>query len=158
MANEIERKFLVKNDTDIDALGNPTRITQGYLSSVKERTVRVRVKGDKGFLTIKGIGNKSGTTRYEFEKEITLQEANDLMNICEPGVIDKTRTNVSVGSHTFEVDCFFGDNEGLIVAEVELSSEDEVFEKPEWLGEEVTGDPKYYNSMLMKTPYKEWKK
>lgn len=158
MANEIERKFLVKPETDIDSLGTPKRITQGYLSSIKERTVRVRIKSEKGFLTIKGIGNQSGTTRYEFEKEISVKEAQELMNICEPGIIDKTRTNVSVGDHTFEVDRFFGDNEGLIVAEVELASEHESFQKPEWLGEEVTGDAKYYNSMLMKSPYKEWKK
>ena len=156
MANEIERKFLVKADTDIDSLGAPMRIVQGYLSSVKERTVRVRIKGDKGFLTIKGMGNDSGTTRYEWEREITIPEAEDLLKIVEPGTIDKTRTCVSVGNHTFEVDRFFGENDGLIVAEVELGSEEEVFEKPAWLGEEVTGDVKYYNSMLMKTPYKNW--
>jgi adenylate cyclase len=156
MAQEIEKKFLVKSGTNIDQLGDATRITQGYLSSVKERTVRVRVKGEKGFLTIKGMGNDSGASRYEFEKEISVNDAQDLLNICEPGVIDKTRTNVASGKHTFEVDCFFGENEGLVVAEVELTSEDESFEKPAWLGEEVTGDPKYYNSMLMKTPYSTW--
>lgn len=156
MAQEIERKFLVKSGTNIDSLGDAQRIIQGYLSSVKERTVRVRVKGDKGFLTIKGIGNASGASRYEFEKVITVDEANELFNICEPGIIDKTRTKVPAGKHTFEVDRFFGDNEGLVVAEIELEEEGESFERPEWLGEEVTGDPKYYNSMLMKTPFKDW--
>jgi adenylate cyclase len=156
MAQEIERKFLVKADTDIDALGKPTRIVQGYLSSIKERTVRVRVKGDKGFLTIKGIGNASGASRYEFEKEISVQEAQDLLSICEPGVIDKTRTNVALGNHTYEVDKFYGENEGLTVAEIELNTEDEKFEKPSWLGDEVTGEVKYYNSMLMKAPFNTW--
>lgn len=106
MAQEIERKFLVKSGTNIDSLGDAQRIIQGYLSSVKERTVRVRVKGDKGFLTIKGIGNASGASRYEFEKVITVDEANELFNICEPGIIDKTRTKVPAGKHTFEVDRF----------------------------------------------------
>jgi adenylate cyclase len=156
MAQEIERKFLVAGEFK-SSVSKETRITQGYLSSVPERTVRVRVKGDKGFLTIKGIGNASGASRYEWEKEIAVEEVKELLEICEPGVIDKTRFLVKSGNHTFEVDEFYGDNEGLTVAEVELSSEDEVFEKPEWLGEEVTGDPKYYNSMLMKNPYKNWK-
>ena len=129
---------------------------QGYLSSVPERTVRVRVKGEKGFLTVKGIGSESGASRYEWEKEITVEEANELMKICEPGVIDKTRYLVKVGNHTFEVDEFYGENQGLIIAEVELQSEDEAFEKPQWLGQEVTGYTKYYNSMLMKNPYKSW--
>ena len=135
-----------------------TRITQGYLSSVPERTVRVRVKGEKGFITIKGIGSASGASRFEWEKEIPVAEVQDLLQICEPGVIDKTRYLVEVGEHTYEVDEFYGDNEGLVVAEVELSSEDEGFVKPEWLGEEVTGDMKYYNSMLIKKPYKNWVK
>lgn len=157
MAQEIERKFLLKAGTDISKMGNTTRIVQGYLSSVKERTVRVRIKGDQGFLTIKGIGNKSGASRFEFEKEISIQEAQDLLEICEPGVIDKTRTSIKVGRHLFEVDCFYGENEGLVVAEVELESEDESFERPQWLGQEVTGDTRYYNSMLMRNPYKNWK-
>ena len=155
MAQEIERKFLVKGDFK-PFVEKSTRIVQGYLSSVPERTVRVRIKGDKGFLTIKGIGNESGASRFEWETEITKTDAENLLKICEPGVIDKIRHLVKAGKHTYEVDEFFGDNEGLIVAEVELSSEDEAFEKPEWLGEEVTGDPKYYNSMLMKNPYKNW--
>lgn len=156
MAQEIERKFLVSGDFKSDAF-KATRITQGYLSSVPERTVRVRVKGDKGFITIKGIGNASGASRFEWEKEIPVEDVKALLEICEPGVIDKTRYLVKAGEHTYEVDEFYGDNEGLTVAEVELSDENEAFDKPSWLGEEVTGDAKYYNSMLMKNPYKNWK-
>jgi len=156
MAQEIERKFLVDGDFKSEAF-KETRITQGYLSSVPERTVRVRVKGEKGFITIKGIGDETGASRYEWEKEIPVEEVRELLKICEPGVIDKTRYLVKHGDHTYEVDEFYGDNEGLVIAEVELQSADESFEKPEWLGEEVTGDVRYYNSMLMKAPYKEWK-
>lgn len=156
MAKEIERKFLVKGEFK-NLAAKATRIVQGYLSSVPERTVRVRIKGDKGYLTIKGIGNTSGASRYEWEKEISIQEAEELLKICEPGVIDKTRYLVKLGNHTFEVDEFYGENEGLILAELELSSEAESFVKPDWLGEEVTGDVKYYNSMLMKNPYTKWK-
>ena len=155
MALEIERKFLVAGDFKQFAK-KAIRITQGYLSSAPERTVRVRVKGDKGFITIKGIGSASGASRFEWEKEIPVAEVQDLLQICEPGVIDKTRYLVEVGEHTYEVDEFYGDNEGLVVAEIELSAEDESFVKPKWLGEEVTGDVRYYNSMLMKKPYKTW--
>ncbi len=156
MGKEIERKFLVKGDEYKSLAKKATRITQGYLSSVPERTVRVRIKGDKGFITIKGIGNESGASRFEWEKEIDVEDVKALLQICEPGIIDKTRYIVEYGGHTFEVDEFYGDNEGLVVAEVELQSEDEEFDKPSWLGEEVTGDVKYYNSMLMKNPYKNW--
>ncbi len=156
MAQEIERKFLVAGDFKKDAF-KATRITQGYLCSVPERTVRVRVKGEKGYITIKGIGSASGASRFEWEKEIPVEEVKQLLEICEPGVIDKTRYLVKSGEHTFEVDEFYGDNDGLVVAEVELHSEDEAFVKPEWLGEEVTGDAKYYNSMLMKNPYRNWR-
>lgn len=155
MANEIERKFLVTGDFK-PFVKKQTRIVQGYLSSVPERTVRVRIKGEKGFLTVKGIGNASGASRYEWEKEIPLNETEELLKICEPGVIDKIRYNVSAGPHTFEVDEFHGENRGLIVAEIELASENEAFEKPSWLGAEVTGDTRYYNSMLMKTPFTTW--
>jgi adenylate cyclase len=155
MGKEIERKFLVSGEFK-QLASKSTRIIQGYLSSIPERTVRVRVKGDKGYLTIKGIGNDSGATRFEWEKEISVTEAEALMKICEPGVIDKSRFLVTAAEHTFEVDEFYGDNNGLTVAEIELSSEDESFEKPEWLGEEVTGDVKYYNSMLMKNPFTKW--
>jgi len=157
MAQEIERKFLVKGDFKADAF-KATRITQGYLCSVPERTVRVRVKGEKGYITIKGIGSASGASRFEWEKEIPVDEVRQLLEICEPGVIDKTRYLVKAGEHTFEVDEFYGDNDGLVVAEVELHSEDEAFVRPAWLGEEVTGDARYYNSMLMKNPYTKWGK
>ncbi len=155
MAQEIERKFLVKGDFK-PFVKRSMRIIQGYLSSVPERTVRVRIKGDKGFLTVKGIGNESGASRFEWEKEISKEDVENLLKICEPGIIDKTRYLVEVGDHTYEVDEFYGENQGLTVAEVELESENETFEKPEWLGEEVTGDAKYYNSMLMKHPYTKW--
>ena len=155
MAQEIERKFLVKGEYKEQAF-KATRITQGYLCSVPERTVRVRIKGEKGYITIKGIGSKSGASRFEWEKEIPAEDVKNLLELCEPGIIDKTRYLVKAGEHTFEVDEFYGENEGLTVAEVELGAEDEAFVKPEWLGEEVTGDPKYYNSMLMKKPYKTW--
>ncbi len=153
---EIERKFLVKDDRFKTESFKETKITQGFLSTVPERTVRVRIKGEKGFITVKGIGNESGASRYEWEKEISVEDVKDLLKICEPGAIDKTRFNVKSGGHVFEVDEFYGENEGLLVAEVELSAEDEQFEKPDWLGEEVTGEVKYYNSMLMKNPYKNW--
>ena len=156
MAQEIERKFLVKGDFKSEVFKS-TRITQGYLSSVPERTVRVRVKGDKGFITIKGIGNESGASRFEWEKEIPVDDVRELLKICEPGVIDKTRYLVKNGDFTFEVDEFYGDNDGLTVAEIELPDEQAQFNRPAWLGEEVTGDVRFYNSMLMKNPYKNWK-
>ena len=156
MAQEIEKKFLVAGEFK-ESAKKATRITQGYLSSVPERTVRVRVKGEKGYITVKGIGNDSGASRFEWEKEIPVEDVRDLLKICEPGVIDKTRYLVDCDGHTFEVDEFYGDNEGLVVAEVERSDENEAFTRPSWLGEEVTGDKKYYNSMLMKNPYKNWK-
>ena len=156
MAQEIEKKFLVAGEFK-ESAKKATRITQGYFSSVPERTVRVRVKGEKGYITVKGIGNDSGASRFEWEKEIPVEDVRDLLKICESGVIDKTRYLVDCDGHTFEVDEFYGDNEGLVVAEVELSDENEAFTRPSWLGEEVTGDKKYYNSMLMKNPYKNWK-
>lgn len=156
MAKEIERKFLVNGDFKSEAFKS-IRIIQGYLSSVPKRTVRVRVKGDKGFITIKGIGNASGITRYEWEKEIPVEDVKELLLICEPGVIDKTRYLVKAGEYTFEVDEFHGDNEGLIVAELELPDENAPFERPDWLGEEVTGDSRYYNAALSVNPFKTWK-
>ena len=153
---EIERKFLVKGDYK-KFVSKEIKIVQGFLCTVPERTVRVRIKGEKGFLTIKGIGNESGASRYEFEKEIPVADAKDLMKICEPGVIDKTRYIVQANNGLFfEVDEFHGENDGLTIAELELPSENTPFEKPEWLGEEVTGDVRYFNSMLMKNPYKNW--
>jgi adenylate cyclase len=155
MAQEIERKFLVKGDFKKSAVQH-LRIKQGYLSSVRERTVRVRVKGDKGYLTIKGITNESGVSRFEWEKEITLPDAEDLLTLCEPGIIEKTRYFIPAGEFTFEVDEFHGENQGLIIAEVELRSESDKFIRPDWLGKEVTGDLKYYNSMLIKNPFTMW--
>lgn len=155
MPQEIERKFLVTGEYKSQAYAQ-TRIVQGYLSSARGRTVRVRIRDDKGYLTIKGASNASGTSRYEWEKEISLEEARELMQLCEPGIIDKTRYLVQSGIHTFEVDEFYGENDGLVVAEVELASEDESFEKPIFIGQEVTGDIRYYNSQLMKYPFKTW--
>ncbi|WP_294081550.1 CYTH domain-containing protein [Proteiniphilum sp. UBA5384] len=156
MAQEIERKFLVTSDAFKNEAYKQMHITQGYLSSVPERTVRVRIKGDKGYITIKGAGSTSGVSRYEWEKEIPITEVEELLSICEPGVINKTRYEVKSGEFTFEVDEFYGENQGLVVAEIELSGESDQFEKPEWLGEEVTGDARFYNSMLMKNPYTKW--
>ena len=148
---EIERKFLVTGEFKSLATES-IRITQGYLCSVPERNVRVRMKGDKGFITIKGISS-SGISRFEWEQEIPVADAEELLKICEPGIINKTRYLVPAEKHTFEVDEFYGDNEGLVVAEIELTSEDETFEKPAFLGREVTMDLRYYNSMLIKNPY-----
>lgn len=156
MAQEIEKKFLVKSDAFKAQASKKTRIMQAYLSSVSERTVRVRIKGDKGFITIKGIGNASGASRYEWEKEIPKEEVEELLKICEPGIIDKIRYEVKNGPFKFEVDEFYGENIGLTVAEIELTSETDNFDKPEWLGDEVTGNLKYYNSMLLKNPFSKW--
>ncbi len=157
MGQEIEKKFLVNGDGYKAEATKAVRITQGYLCSVPERTVRVRIKGDKGYITIKGIGSRSGASRFEWEKEIPVEDVRELLELCEPGIIDKTRYIIPKGNHNFEVDEFYGDNEGLVVAEVELGAEDESFERPSWLAAEVTGDKRYYNSMLMKNPYKNWK-
>ena len=155
MSLEIERKFLVTGDFKQEAF-NALRITQGYLCSAPERTVRVRIKGDKGYITIKGQSSASGLSRFEWEKEIPLAEAESLLKLAEPGVIDKTRYLVrdADGIHTWEVDEFHGANEGLVMAEIELESENDSFGRPAWLGEEVTGDPRYYNSYLSQHPYK----
>lgn len=155
MAQEIERKFLVCGDFKPESTGQ-SRIVQAYLSAAPGRTVRVRVQGHQGFLTIKGSASASGASRYEWEREIPLTEARELLALCEPGVIDKTRYRVDFAGKTFEVDEFHGDNKGLIVAEIELASEDEPFERPAWLGTEVTGDARYYNAMLTKNPYRNW--
>lgn len=155
MSQEIERKFLVEGEFRSQAF-KAERITQGYLSSVAERTVRIRIKGDQGFITIKGKSSGDGIVRYEWEKEITLADARELLELCEPGVIDKTRYLVRAGKHIFEVDEFYGENEGLVMAEIELDNENESFEKPDWLGKEVTGDLRYYNAMLARKPYTSW--
>ena len=152
---EIERKFLVAGDFRSEVSG-ASHIIQGFLSSAPGRTVRVRLRDDRGFLTVKGPAK--GLTRFEWEKEIPGAEAELLLRLCEPGVIDKTRHLVPApDGHVWEVDEFHGDNEGLVVAEVELGTEDEAFVRPAWLGGEVTGDRRYYNSSLTKCPYKDWK-
>lgn len=153
---EIERKFLVCDDSYRQLAYDSSRIKQGYICSGHGRTVRVRIRGDRGYLTIKGASDEKGLSRYEFEKEITLDEAEQLFKLCEPGVIDKTRFLVKSGSHVFEVDEFYGDNEGLVIAEVELQAEDEAFEKPSFIAKEVTGDRRFYNSHLRKFPFVIW--
>ena len=157
MAIEIERKFLVTSDSFKDEASKSYSIKQGFLNSHKERAVRVRLKKNKGYLTIKGISSKDGLSRFEWEKEISKTEAESLLKLCEHGIISKTRYEVKYGIHTFEVDEFFGENDGLIIAEIELNSKNEVYKKPNWLGKEVTGDIKYYNSLLSKNPFKAWK-
>ena len=156
MSLEIERKFLVKNEDFKKESYQKKTIKQGYLNSDKNRTVRVRISDNNAFLTIKGKSNASGTTRFEWEKEIDIIEAEQLLLLCEPSIIDKTRFYVKSEHHIFEVDEFYGDNNSLIVAEIELSSENEIFQKPTWLGEEVTGNKSYYNSCLSKIPFKNW--
>ena len=154
---EIERKFLVrKGDAYKRAAFSNSHIQQGYIPA-DGATVRVRTRDDKAYLTIKGKSVNGGMTRYEFEKEITLDEAHSLLKLCKGGVVDKQRWLVKSGNHTFEVDEFFGDNAGLVMAEVELSSEDEVYEKPDFIGMEVTGDRRFYNSHLLTNPYLNWK-
>jgi CYTH domain-containing protein len=153
MATEIERKFLVKEGPWREAAAETYR--QGYLSTVKERTVRVRTINDKGYLTVKGIS--VGASRLEFEYEIPVADAKELLdNLCEKPLIEKQRYKLDHGGLTWEIDVFFGDNEGLIVAEVELQSEDQVFERPDWVVDEVTGDPRYYNANLINNPYSKW--
>ena len=153
---EIERKFLVKTNSFKTEAYNKYHIKQGFLNSNPERTVRVRLKKNKGVLTVKGKSTTDGLSRFEWEKDISKVEAEALLQLCEKGIIDKIRYEIKAGDHTFEVDEFFGDNEGLIVAEIELNFETETFDKPDWLGDEVTGDIKYYNSNLSNIPYKNW--
>lgn len=153
---ETERKFLIISDAYKGAAAARNRIAQGYLSSHPERTVRVRIKGDKGYLTVKGKSNEGGTTRLEWETEIPLAEARQLLALCEPGMIDKVRYEVPYGGHVYEVDEFLGENRGLVIAEIELVDENEAFEKPDWLGAEVTGDERYYNAYLSRKPFFGW--
>ncbi|MEQ3636177.1 CYTH domain-containing protein [Alcanivorax sp.] len=154
MALEIERKFLVRDLSITDSLAGE-RLTQGYLSHDKNATVRVRTTGDTAWLTIKG--KTVGATRSEFEYAIPLADAHQMLaELCGAGVIDKTRYRLPQGELCWEIDVFHGDNEGLIVAEIELPSEKTSFEKPAWLGEEVTGETRYYNSALSTKPYKSW--
>lgn len=157
MGREIERKFLVEGDFKKDAF-QKKRIIQGYFSTSPGRTVRIRVSDDNGFITIKGGVHKSWVGRYEWEKKIDLHDAQELMELCDAGVIEKTRYLIACGNHTFEVDEFYGDNEGLVIAEVELESVDETFETPKWLAREVTHQRRYYNASLARNPYKNWTK
>ena len=154
---EIERKFRVVSAEFKDDSCQKYTIKQGFLNTHPERTVRVRITGSTAFLTIKGKSTKDGLSRFEWEKEIDAREATQLLALCEPGMIVKDRYLVKKGSFTFEIDEFYGENEGLIVAEIELNNETDSFEKPNWLGEEVTGDTRFYNSQLSKNPYKYWK-
>lgn len=154
---EIERKFLVRDSSYKQLAHSSSHIRQGYICSGHGRTVRVRLRDDEGYLTIKGPSLDGGLSRYEFEKAISREEAEQLMRLCEPGIIDKTRYLVSSGQHTFEVDEFHGDNDGLVMAEVELKAPDEPYQKPPFIAEEVTGDRRYYNSHLRMHPYCLWK-
>ena len=158
MGIEIERKFLVNKDIFNKEGLVKTRIVQGFLNSNKARVVRVRITGDKGYLTIKGASDAAGLRRYEWEQEIDLKDAEALLRLSEPGKIEKNRYHYTLGKHLFEIDEFLNENEGLLLAEVELNDENEVFERPIWLGEEVTGITKYYNSELSNLPYRLWQK
>ena len=156
MAIEIERKFLVKNNSFKQESFAEKSMKQGYLNSNKNRTVRIRITDDKAFITVKGNSNSTGVSRFEWEKEIDKLEAEELLLLCETTIIEKNRFYVKSHQHVYEIDEFFGDNYGLIIAEVELKNEDEAYTKPLWLGEEVTGRKKYYNSKLSKNPFKDW--
>ena len=153
---EIERKFLVKSECFKEQVSSKYKIVQGYLSVTTDRSVRIRLCKDKGYLTIKGANSESQRSRFEWEKEISLEEAGALMSLCLPNKIEKIRYRIKLGKHLFEVDQFRGKNTGLTIAEIELKNENEFFEKPEWLGKEITGEKKYYNSQLCQKPYLEW--
>lgn len=157
MATEIERKFLVTGPFTA-GITTSHRLVQGYLVASPARSVRVRLDDTRGYLTIKGPTNATGTTRFEWEQELARGDAESLLALAEPGMIAKTRHLVPVGRHTFEVDVFEGENAGLVIAEIELTAEDEEFARPAWLGREVTGDPRYYNSTLMRHPFRTWGK
>ena len=154
MGEEIERKFLVKKEIWRDQPKKGQVYRQGYLNSVKERTVRIRIVNDEGYLTVKGLTR--GATRLEFEYEIPVEDAEELLGLCEKPLIEKMRHKIEYGSFIWEVDEFFGENEGLILAEIELESEEQVFPRPDWLAEEVTDDPRYFNANLVQHPYSEW--
>lgn len=156
MAIEIERKFIVTNESYKALAFSSDRIAQGYICREGGNSARVRVRGDKGYITIKGPSLDGGLSRFEWEKEIPVAEALELLKLCHDGIIDKIRHLVKCGEHIFEVDEFFGDNEGLVIAEVELGDVGETFAKPDFIGQEVTGDKRYYNSRLTRFPYKSW--
>lgn len=153
---ETERKFLVKDGSYKDVATESHRMTQGYICNESGRTVRIRISDRHAWITIKGPSSENGLSRFEWEKEIPFEEAGELMKLCKEGIIDKTRHIVPYKGHTFEVDEFHGDNDGLTIAEIELENESEPFGRPEWLGQEVTGDRRYYNSMLTLHPFREW--
>lgn len=155
---EIEKKFLVKSEDYKKEAFKKIRIKQGFLSTDPERTVRLRITDNSAFLTIKGKSNEKGLSRFEWEKEIEINEAEELFKLCKPGIIDKMRYLVNQGNFIFEVDEFYGENQGLVIAEIELETEKDEFERPDWLGNEVTGEIRYYNSQLSNNPYKNWKK
>ena len=155
MNTEIERKFLISRKIKLSEYFSEP-IKQGFISSDPERSVRVRIKGKKAFLTIKGKTNQSGTTRFEFETEISVKEADHLLLICKNKIIEKTRYYIPAGKHTYEIDVFEGENKGLVIAEIELNNEDEDFIKPDWLGKELTGDIRFYNLYLSENPYCSW--
>lgn len=156
MAIETERKFTVTGDF-MPYVRHSKRICQGYICAEQGRTVRVRIARDEGYLTIKGPSDEKFWSRYEFEQSIALADAEELMKLCVSGIIEKVRHYIPAGKHTWEVDVFHGENEGLVIAEIELSDENETFEKPDWIGNEVSLDRRYYNSMLSKMPYSKWK-
>jgi len=156
MMKEIERKFLVNSTAFKSEATNHYKIIQGFLNTHPERTVRVRLKDKMGILTVKGKSSDDGTERFEWETILNREDAIELLALCEPGIIEKERYEVDFEGHLFEVDVFLKDNEGLIIAEIELNTSEQYFEKPEWLGDEVTGDLRYYNSQLSKNPFKTW--
>ncbi len=153
---EIERKFLVRSDAYKMQATAIDHIRQGFLNTDPHRTVRIRITGSDGYITVKGITDKSGLRRFEWERPIPFDEARKLLQLCEPTIVEKKRYNVPFGKHIYEVDEFQGANLGLIIAEIELTSEDETFEKPDWLANEVTGDIRYYNSQLTRQPFNTW--
>ena len=156
MAQEIERTFLVLDDSFKHEAFSKSHITQGYLCSERGKTIRIRIRDERAYITIKGPSADGGLSRYEFEQEIPLDDARHMLTLCEPGLIEKTRWLVKSGEHTFEVDEFEGDNEGLVIAEVEMQSVDDVPVKPHFIGKDVTGDRRYYNSQLRRNPFKQW--
>ena len=153
---EMERKYLVNSLDFLSEYSCKNHIAQGYLNSNPHRNVRIRIKNNKGYITIKGMGNDSGISRFEWENEIPVLEAQQLLKLCEKGIIEKTRYEVTSDKHTIEIDVFHGDNDGLILAEIELQNENDTIIKPHWLGIEVTNDQRYYNAFLFQKPFKSW--
>ena len=153
---EIERKFLVVSENYKKNILSKHNIKQGYLCVEPKRSVRIRIIDKKGYITIKGNSSKDGLSRFEWEKEICKTDAEELIALCKSNIIEKTRFLIQYKNNIFEVDEFHANNTGLIIAEIELNSKNQFFEKPAWIGEEVTGEKKYYNSQLIQTPYSKW--